>query len=461
MNLSEAPLMRPEMRSVDFNFAEVTRYPGPHTIPIGWLLLVPLFYFAGHGGYFFDWLKGNSQLALEYQSMVATTNSHENALELMKAALNLGIIAVLVIGYLSPIIRTCREHKAVVLLTILTAASAAWSQSPITTIHYALYLFVDVAFAFYLVRRFQPGQQMQLFQMLGWVVMTLTFVLAIFFPQYGIDHRQTEYAWQGMFSNKNSCAQVIAMLIPAALFDDRRGSVCFLSRVLFTVAGLVILALTKSRTGWVMGGVVIAFWVFSKLLTRVRKRERILSLFAGVFLAAIVAAVGAAYAPLLLGLLGKDASLTGRLDIWKSVIGAAMKRVLLGYGYHAFWTASGGGLSVGAGLHAVIPHSHNGFLDVWLETGIVGLGLTLYLVYMAVRNALKCICCEPGSYVGWYAAIVLLTVVCNLDEHTLLAANYVEWLLFIIAYVGLADAVKRTKAIGLGYPPARRTIANA
>ena len=89
---------------------------------------------------------------------------------------------------------------------------------------------------------------------------------------------------------------------------------------------------------------------------------------------------GAVYYREILLLLGKDPTLTGRTGIWKLVIASAVKRPILGFGYRAFWT----GLQ-GESAHLALTEgwsptgAHNGFLDVWLNLGLVGLGIVFFL----------------------------------------------------------------------------------
>ena len=49
---------------------------------------------------------------------------------------------------------------------------------------------------------------------------------------------------------------------------------------------------------------------------------------------------------------------------------------------------------------------------------------------------------RPGhsGYVDWCIGIVFLTVVYNLDERTLMATQYLPWILYIVACAGLRAA---------------------
>jgi hypothetical protein len=86
--------------------------------------------------------------------------------------------------------------------------------------------------------------------------------------------------------------------------------------------------------------------------------------------------------PLLLKLFGKSDDLTGRFDIWNSVIGLASERPLFGWGwvsYWAPWVEPFKDLAVRKGVTYL--QAHNAWLDVWLQVGIVGLLLFTALVF--------------------------------------------------------------------------------
>ena len=57
----------------------------------------------------------------------------------------------------------------------------------------------------------------------------------------------------------------------------------------------------------------------------------------------------------------------------------------------------------------------------------------------------------PGhsAYVDWCIGIVFLTVVYNLDERTLMATQYLPWILYIVACAGLRKAAFRTVQDGI------------
>jgi O-antigen ligase len=83
---------------------------------------------------------------------------------------------------------------------------------------------------------------------------------------------------------------------------------------------------------------------------------------------------------------GRDASLTGRTGIWQTVLSEPINP-LLGTGYTSFWL--GERLQRIWNLYPNTPliQAHNGYLEVYLNLGVVGLALLGGVLWTGLRNA--------------------------------------------------------------------------
>ena len=192
--------------------------------------------------------------------------------------------------------------------------------------------------------------------------------------------------WRGVFGHKNMAAGVMAMLVFVGVYMLRSGAwisglvTILLSLVFLLNTGgksslaltLVILALTSAL------GLVRPFWLrLCILLTPLL----LLNLFSvGTVMFDNVAAL-AQKLPL-------DTSFTGRADIWSFAVQALRLRLATGYGFAAFWgTGAIQNLSEGREWAQYASHSHNGYLDTALATGLPGLALlVMALVIAPLRN---------------------------------------------------------------------------
>jgi exopolysaccharide production protein ExoQ len=93
--------------------------------------------------------------------------------------------------------------------------------------------------------------------------------------------------------------------------------------------------------------------------------------------------------------LGRNSTLTGRTSIWKAVL-SMHTNPIIGTGFESFW--------LGNRLEAVwnmsvkgIQEAHNGFIELYLNLGWVGLLLLGWLIISGYRNAVVALHKEPND----------------------------------------------------------------
>jgi len=153
--------------------------------------------------------------------------------------------------------------------------------------------------------------------------------------------------------------------------------------------------------------------------------------------------------------LGRDLTFTGRTTIWSYAIVAGMDHSMLGAGYRAFWTPEGASY-VYARIWAVIGNGHNGYLDVWLELGFVGLGLFLVMYFTGLSRAyLRLI--RSSDIVGlFYPLVMIYSTIYSFTEKFLLEQSELTWVLIMVTLIYLtprrAPAVNRSAVPIHAYP---------
>jgi O-antigen ligase len=102
----------------------------------------------------------------------------------------------------------------------------------------------------------------------------------------------------------------------------------------------------------------------------------------------------------LIEFLFNNSTFTGRTIIWEFVGYNISKEPYIGYGYGSFW----GVKTVGFNFIRFILQAHNGYLDILLELGFIGLILTIIYIY----SLIKCI----FSYSKSDKALSILLISC-------------------------------------------------
>jgi O-antigen ligase len=89
--------------------------------------------------------------------------------------------------------------------------------------------------------------------------------------------------------------------------------------------------------------------------------------------------------------LGRHSDLTGRTEIWKGVI-ASSGNPIIGSGFESFWNTSS--TIVAQNLPEIydvdnLNSAHNGYLEVWLNLGWIGVFLIASIIIFGYRRACK------------------------------------------------------------------------
>jgi exopolysaccharide production protein ExoQ len=183
--------------------------------------------------------------------------------------------------------------------------------------------------------------------------------------------------WRGLYGQKNTAGAVCAITALLFLFS-RNGRGNWIGR-LVAAAALGFLVMTRSKTSMALFPIAL----MAGLLYRISWRD---SLSRAIFLCGTILAAAIAALVLVLNwdaairLLTDPASFTGRAEIWQAILAYMRDHPFLGAGFGTI--ARTGTLSP---LHdyargnwvEAIADSHNGYLQILVTTGGIGLGLAL------------------------------------------------------------------------------------
>ena len=408
---------------------------------VTYILLVPLLVFSVHGGFSFEHGSWNSDISAVGGGIAVASSSAETVQERVQAWTALSLCGLAMFAYLRQIVQVASRMRAMMLLPAYAIVSAAWSQDAGLSFRSGVSLLFSTLFAFYLVSRFSREQQMQLVLLTGGCVAVFSVCLALGWPQYGIDHQVHEGAWQGLFTQKNVCAEVMLFLLTPVLALPCRGRYGQMLRVLYLFLGLLVILMTQSRTGWAATIVYLGFVFGLRLLSRFSRRDLIPLAAATVALAGAAVVATVKYFSILLLLFNRSGNFSGRSQIWAAVLTSMLKRPLTGFGFDAFWSVlHGEASSVFLATGWVVTSAHSGFLNTGLELGAIGILLVGVTFVKALRDA--ALCFRPGrpGYIDWCIGLVFLTLIYNIDERTLMATQYLPWMLYIVACTGLSQA---------------------
>jgi exopolysaccharide production protein ExoQ len=333
------------------------------------------------------------------------------------------------------VIQGAIKIKWIILLVLIAIASTAWSEDPYFTFRRSIVLLATTAFGVYFGSRFTVPQQLRLLAWTLSLVVLSSFAIAILLPRYGVDHYMHPGDWQGAFTQKNMLARV--MVLAFLVFYFARPSMGRWVRWISIAGAFALLVLSRSVTGALVFGTIMATLPLYRLL-----RSRVTFAIPAV-IALSVTVVGCiliVHSSLqdIFQLVNRNPQLTGRTALWDAVAIAIMKRPFLGYGFNAFWQGMAGeSASVLLTVQWIPLHSHNGFLDLMLDLGILGF-VTFALGYIALCWRAVGLAIKRRDIVPvWLCTFLIFMFLYNLSESSILAENNIFWVLYIATAVSL------------------------
>ena len=283
------------------------------------------------------------------------------------------IVLFLISTRFREILAVCRRSKLLLLLPVLAFASMLWSQSPRHTLVDAANLMLTTLFAIYLYVRFPGDRILSFLSFAASVALLLCLFVVIAFPGVGIDAFQ-QNAWRGIFGQRNNCAAACTLFLVVGLHSRTQGLVEKLIRGSVIILSFVFIAMSGSRTGYILTIFALVVTIGLRFSARIRSLDRLLFLMVLAIPSTLIAVFIGSHFNQILAAMDKDPTLTQRTIIWAQVLPSITKHPLMGYGYSAFWS----GLN-GESMQTVLTtgwmegQAQNGYIDTLLQLGLVGL----------------------------------------------------------------------------------------
>jgi len=358
----------------------------------------------------------------------ADGNSLARALWLSVLALGWGVVLM----RLRIARQVLRETNVFFLLFLaLAVCSLAWSIDPAATAMRLPRLFIQcgaflaLAVAAWHARRFQNVVLSALTTLLG-----ASLIFGVLYPEQAI-HQSTSYelvnAWHGLTTHKNGfglVGAVAALLWLQALLEGRGRPLCVLGLAL----SLTCVVLSRSSTSLVATIFSCATLIFMMITPQRMKAAvrfcatalTILILVYSLAILRVVPGLDLLLAPIPY-ITGKDLSFTGRAEIWAVVVDHIRLRPLLGSGYGAYWvqgvpSPADESYAVVGAMNGFYPgNSHNGYLDVLNDLGILGLLCLLGYLIFYLRDSLRLMRFDRAQG-SLYLTLLLQQAIINLSE---------------------------------------------
>lgn len=299
---------------------------------------------------------------------------------------------------------------SLLLFLVWCACSAYWSISPEGT---SIVTFQVFASTLLVLAALAGRSREQVLALVGDTLIALLLVswlVALLAPSIGLTQDPYEGgSLEGLFVHRNLLGYVAATSVLTAL------SRCALPAsgvggrawpVIGVVVSVLTLAASQSRTAWLVTVAAVLVVALARRAVGLAGPRAVTAALSMLVCGAASWWVISRYTEVAAAV-GRDATLTGRTDIWAAVLERVAARPVLGYGWGGVWQDSWLADELARTVGFRFYHAHSGFLDLLLQVGVVGTVLLVLALAQAVALLMPEVGRDPVASWGLGLAVVL------------------------------------------------------
>jgi O-antigen ligase len=335
---------------------------------------------------------------------------------------------------------------ALVVLLLWCWLSVAWAIDPGASFRRIAFTSVVVLGIVYSVSMMDDGSVISIIGLCFALVLMADWAAMAALPQAVHPPADLEFeaaggAWRGIHMHRNAAGAfgaLAALYFLHLLFAGRRRAVA----AVFLALSVGFLFFTGSKTSNGVVGVAAAAALLFGYGYRYPVVRKVLSIWAlGLVLVALFELED--YLPDVLAFLEDPRALTGRTQIWEMLVEYAEDHLLLGSGYGSFWAIGNASPvnALGKAWYSTLNVGHNGYLDLLVQTGAVGLAIAVaalvaHPMYLLFTREIR-------PHMRWFlGAVFTFFWLHNLTETSLLdRANFV----WVVPLSALCILVRQSK----------------
>jgi exopolysaccharide production protein ExoQ len=272
-----------------------------------------------------------------------------------------------------------------------------------------------------------------------------SFLVVVLLPAVG-RHPASEFdgAWRGIYGHKNGLSAYMSLTVLtflSILFGKDKNKIISPRWAAIGLAGtMMLIVLSTSLTGLILSMASLIILFFYRQYRWHGKRS---VLAFDVFIGATIGIVSLTIINwnLIWESLGKDPTLTGRTLIWQGSLDIWFhNRFWLGFGRDVFWNKDlDYGFLVGSnvGWRYIVPHAHNGFVDLVLEVGFIGFVIFLLGFISTIYRSFRMAYVKPTPQLLWACGFLSLMIIFNFSESLIMRKSSFFFVIYMSIYLSV------------------------
>jgi exopolysaccharide production protein ExoQ len=333
-----------------------------------------------------------------------------------------------------------KQQRWIWVLAIYLLISVGWSDFPFVSFKRWFKDFGNIVMILLIITDREPSKAVQrVLSVCPYVLVPLSVLFVKYYADIGryYDQWLGTVSYCGVTTNKNALG-ALAMLSGLFLLwrlaetrirpVSRERNITMLVDVFVLIVCIWLLMIARSATSIACFGIGAAVFIAS-YFRWVKANLRRLSWYAGgLILLSLLLLVIPDLRKLVVGGLGRDITLTDRTVIWEAVW-KSRTNPLVGTGFSSYWLRDD---AFRLAQTWVLTEAHNGYLETYLNSGLIGLAFLFAVLVTAGKNAIRQI--ASGSSLGHlYLALFLSGLIYNYTEATFNVNHCVGFCLWLIA----------------------------
>lgn len=299
-----------------------------------------------------------------------------------------------------------RDNKAIFALTFYLGVTTIWSDVSDVSIRRWIRLAGSLIMAIVLLTEPQPLQSIKaVFRRSAYLLLPISVILVKYFPSIGVSYDwEGKKLWCGIALQKNSLGHLCCVMAFFFIWDlvstwsiNRVEQVS--SRIFSFI--MILMALWLLRGGGTFSSTSLMCLAIGVSILVVSRTPFFRKNIANVGSWTLLTVCLFYLLDSVFGLvecvvtsLGRDMTFTDRVPLWRALIDLGLRKPLFGYGYGGFWMPERVAYIEKVAVYA-FTQGHNGYLELFVEGGLVAsllLGLSIVAI---VRKSGRC---DQASY---------------------------------------------------------------
>lgn len=365
--------------------------------------------------------------------------------------------------------RILARNKWLVVLFVYMTLSIVWSNFPAISLRRCIRSTGTLVMVLMVLTERDPlGAIRALLRRLYLVYVPLSIIAIKYFRNIGVAYNWSgiEEMWIGLSVHKNNLGQVVMCSGLVSTWQVLQNwakkkitlDLLLLALTMWLLTGSKNSHSSTSIVGFTVGAAVLFGLQYVRRRVAQAKRIVLAATIAFALLAPFVYVAFEAFdttpVDLVLKATNRDMTLTGRTGLWKDLLYNAAKNPALGVGFGAFWVGH-----IGYDMYPldnwsrVTPEwrpgeGHNGYLDVYVDLGIVGVVLMLVVIGFAFAGALDDL--QNEFELGRLRLTLLLSIIMNnVTESSFLKGTHSLWFVFLLVAINVPAATRKMRSQGV------------